>query len=462
MADVIQFVDAPSASPTVRLDINDDDKWFAREFLPNLPRLRRSQSQNMLRDGGHVAASVYDMRTLVVSLDLNCATQDIAAAEVQKLARELDRETNYIRYQPTDATFPVFFKTYRSDVSNLVRFAASRAYQNIGLEIVADPFAQGLRESLSIGAVAGTAPYFDVAAASIKGDVAAPFVLVDGTPATGTTTGVGARYNWQLAASTRDAASQPTVVQCESLTLGTDMAVSGGNARQTATSTSMATRMTYAPTGATARALRGTYRLYAIATGTATTAGATLTAQAYYGANAIADISTGTTFSDTFAPGSAERWAIDLGTVNFDTADSLDPAPRIEVQSSLSVTVGPPVVDWDFLILVPADESRAVVEASWFSGFPTSSPLVLDGETDRVYAASSTALWAGATMVYEKGFAFTGALPKISPGVDNRFVYFRYSRQPGSPPSTGYSNAASGSLSLLYTPLYLHLRPVSG
>ena len=125
MADVIQFVDAPSVSPTVRLDINDDGKWSAREFLPNLPRLRRSQSQNMLRDGGHVAASVYDMRTLVVSLDLNCATQDIAAAEVQKLARELDRETNYIRYQPTDATFPVFFKTYRSDVSNLVRFAAS-------------------------------------------------------------------------------------------------------------------------------------------------------------------------------------------------------------------------------------------------------------------------------------------------------------------------------------------------
>ena len=44
-ADVIQFVSAIDANPTVRLDINDETTWRCRSFLAPPPRLRRSMSQ---------------------------------------------------------------------------------------------------------------------------------------------------------------------------------------------------------------------------------------------------------------------------------------------------------------------------------------------------------------------------------------------------------------------------------
>jgi hypothetical protein len=83
-----------------------------------------------------------------------------------------------IEYQPNGLTKPVFFKTYRSDVSGLVDFFAMQAYRQVTVEILAEPFAVGLRESFS-----GTFGFdpastgYETTLGPILGDSPAPLVL---------------------------------------------------------------------------------------------------------------------------------------------------------------------------------------------------------------------------------------------------------------------------------------------
>jgi hypothetical protein len=362
MGDRVRFVDKLNALPTVLLNLNDEATWWVRSFDAPPPRKRRSVATNAMRDGGYVSSSTYDMRVLTLTLDMRKTTQDDAATELQKLARILDKPS-ILEYKPDTATSPVFFKVYPSDLAAVVDMYASTAYRQLTIELLAEPFAVGIRTSISAGTVVNTSPYFDIASASIAGDVPTPFWLVDGTPSPSTTTGASYKYNWLLASTTEEAASQPTIIQCESLTLGADMTVSGSNARHTPTGTGSALRMTYSTTGATARALRGSFRLYVTVTGTSGTTSATASVTAKYGSASAADLSTGVTATTpSFSPTGTQRVLLDLGTVNFDAPASVDPSPRIEISTSCSTTTGPPTVDYDFLILVPLDEAAMTAE----------------------------------------------------------------------------------------------------
>lgn len=153
MADVVKIVDSIAASPTVRLDLNGEGSngWYTRVFKAPPPRLRRSVSQNAMRDGANVSSSQYDARVITLDLELiktGAGAQDASATELQKLARELDRVDNFLMYQPSGLTKPVFFRLFRSDFSDLEDVIAQNAMRRFTVELLAEPFALGLRERL--------------------------------------------------------------------------------------------------------------------------------------------------------------------------------------------------------------------------------------------------------------------------------------------------------------------------
>jgi hypothetical protein len=228
----LQFVDKISASPTVRLDLNSAPWSFlvdGHDFSP--PPLRRSIAQTMMRSGGTVAAAAYDLRTLRFRLELNAASADAAATEVQKLARELDRSdsmeiggtSNYLKWQP-GTTAPVFFRTYRSDMKSVREWpTATDGVRIIEVEILAEPFAYGLQEDAGTATVnndpaAGSnGMFFDLT--GIKGDVDTPLTFeVDGTNVADSFSPVSV-----LASRRRGTpANMPVVLQAEAMSLQND------------------------------------------------------------------------------------------------------------------------------------------------------------------------------------------------------------------------------------------------
>ena len=152
--DVVKFVDSIASSPTTRLDLNDSTTFtLAAAVLAPPPQIQSSVSSNAMTDGGYQSASRYGYRVIHLELILNVATQDLAATALQNLHRELDRETNYLKWQPDTATKPVFFKTWRTSPLQIVDQPAARAVYYVTLEIPAEPFALGLRETVSVGTV---------------------------------------------------------------------------------------------------------------------------------------------------------------------------------------------------------------------------------------------------------------------------------------------------------------------
>lgn len=474
--DVVRFVDSISASPTTRLDLNDGTTFTLRAaILADPPQIHSSISSNAMTDGGYQSSSQYGYRSIHLELILNVATQDAAATALQNLHRELDRETNYLKWQPDTATAPVFYKTWRTSPVQIIDQPAARAVYYVVLEIPADPFGSGLLETISAGTVDTATGYFDVASASIKGDVEAPIILVDSAPTSGGTfTSANAYVRHLLARSTRSATDQPTIVQCSTLTMGTDTAVSSSDALTTFTSTASSAALTvlkWSPTGTTAAAMNGRYRLMVGVTITATTSSATFYAAAKYGSGGYASFDAETTFAETVDPSGTQKFLWDFGIVEFTrpVSTSLTMAPYVELRAGCTSTTATKTIRWDFLYLVPADEALAM-SASLFlpagsmpSGgtYPTSSPLLFDGIGDVVQIVSSTSIFSTATPVLPGWVNFNGSIPKIKPGSANRFFYMRYvSNIAASPPFAEYGSG-SGTLTLYYYPQYLHARPAT-
>jgi hypothetical protein len=360
----------------------------------------------------------------------------------------------------------VFFKTYRSDVSGLVDFFAMQAYRQVTVEILAEPFAVGLRETINVGTVSNGAPSFDIAATSILGNVPTPFVLVDSNPNTLLSTADS--HTYLLAGTALYASDTPIFVQAEALTMGTDTVTavvggtSGGSVARTtpASAGTNSVRLTYSPTGATARAMRRSFQVYAVGTGTSTTASSTFSFSARYGALTTGAPIVNPSVSRTFDPAGTKRVFLDLGSVVFDAAPTIDPAPKLELLASASSVTGAPKFEWDFLIMVPQSEATHLAAVSLP---PASSPLVIDGESDATYFANSTAVFSTATEAIGGGRpTVSGGFPMLTPAVVNRFLYAKFSPfSTGSPPNTAYDNAATGTLTIYYEPRYSHIRPIA-
>lgn len=144
-ADLIQFVDRIGEAPTVLLDVNDEAKWACEIFTPAPSLLRRASAATMISDGEFDAATVRADRIVTLSLDLICASQDEKAVELQKLARLIDRDRGWLKYQPVGAEAPVFFLVKRGDVPLLLSQNVNAAVSRLELSLPAAPYAYGLR-----------------------------------------------------------------------------------------------------------------------------------------------------------------------------------------------------------------------------------------------------------------------------------------------------------------------------
>ncbi|HNH96583.1 MAG TPA: hypothetical protein PLY51_13510 [Microthrixaceae bacterium] len=452
-ADVIQFVDSIDAKPVVRLDLNDDDVIRCRTFLAPPPRLRRSMSQNVMTDGGFVSSSQYGTRVLYIDLDLITTSQDENAAYLQKLARELDRATNIIRYQPAGASRPVFFKVWRSDFSALVDMKAVLAFRQASLEIVAEPFAYGLRETISPGTVsndpaAANGGYIDIT--GVIGDVEAEPVITFGTDIT-------AGDMLHLATLPNPDSAVVVAVQAESMTLevatsnpggGPDAAMSGTGTNNYVRSTSgaVARRVTYtSPSNTVRQAMVGDWRCWVVAR-------KTVGVSADRVKSAFSSESTSYLNENSFVtmPTTTNRQLVDLGIVSFGDTDSDSPSQVVvSVMAELANSV-----DWDYIYLTPAQFQSTIIGGVGIPAFNT-----VDSTQDRVYRTlptvgdifTSTAYWSGIV-------PFTGALPRLYPNVTNR-LYWHTATPSTSTPSI--SKTKTAVVSVYYHPRYLYVRPVS-
>jgi hypothetical protein len=472
--DLIRFVDAPSASPTTRLDLNDEAHWWTKAFDAAPPRLRRSVASNAMRDGISVGSSSYDARTLVLDLECLKSTQDEAATQLQRLARELDRETNWLMYQPNGLTKPVFFRTFRSDASQIADVVAQAAMRTFTIEVLAEPFALGLKETLGPYTInnnpaAGTNPgYVDLP--TIIGDVAAPVTYWDAASG-------GSNYMTRLVASHRGASATVTAVttarQLEGVgaSLGTDTTNPGGgpDAAMSGTTANNYVRTSFATNAAMTWRVSvspsqpgGLYRIVAAVrrTGTTSTLRIRGTTSALEG---------GWTGSEITLPSTTNRQLVDLGIVHWPTSEPVGytgpggTATPASLRFEASRTGGTDSLDWDAAFFIPAGGQVGTVSTAMLvHGDRTtgSEPqLVLDGVTERTFKTPSAAN-PTTTAVEQRQVGAMGGFPEVAPNVANRLYVLSWWQGDGSvAPLAGVTTTTT--VNLAYWPRYLRVRPVS-
>ncbi|WP_163168111.1 hypothetical protein [Arthrobacter sp. Alg241-R88] len=466
MPALIQFVDSISATPTVRLDINDATAWFCQNFSAPPPRLRRSESSNSMRDGGVVSASSYENRTLEVELTLvNASTEDAAATEMQKLWRELDRPTNYLRYQREGMTKPVFFRLFRSDAADLEELWTTPIARNITLELVAEPFALGLRESLgpytvtNDPAAGSNGCYFDVT--GVIGDVRAPVIVHDASRTVG---------HGILASRSRGTPSDLVwfkQLEGTNVVLGTDTTNPGGgpDATMSGTGTNNYVRTSFTTnatmvarvewqafneltTSAQRLAIRGMYRMVVVVRRSDSTSDINIKLQ---------------TGVSTVVPKTTARQMVDVGIVHIGTRQGtsvgygVDGAGTVPEGQQLQAerTSGAGTLDWDCLFLVPADEQQLQWVQTNLVG--TTLDTLIDGVRNTVTSLDGATLPTAANpILWPTAVTVSGAFPAVSPGVTNRFYYLQAVSQSGA-----MTKGNTSSFTLYYWPSYLHVRPVT-
>lgn len=432
-ADVLKFVTGPSSSPTTRLDVSSETKWFVRQFDAPPPPLRRSLSVNAMTDGGYVSSSSYEPRTLTLVLDVVGSSMDDASTEFQKLARELDRETNYLMYQPVGATSPVFFSTYRSSPDAVEWWAISSVARRVQVTILAEPFAVGPAESAfsnSVGLGAPNGAALDLS--TIKGDVPAPLSVTIGT----------APYGGFLAISQ----SPPTSwwFEAESATAGTDTGAAAADAamspatgntyrRTTFATTSMATRLTISNAMSA-----GAYRCYAIIRRTDNTS--------------VINVKRASAFTDdpggasVATPLTSSRAIVDLGMFYVSPPSGYSPIGTFSIPIQAERVSGTGNIDWDAILLVPADDAFII----WSGATNGTGSIALNAYYDVV----------GQTITAAPGYKLissVGGLPRVSAGSTPRLYWHAWTASTYTTPSF----ATSFQFDAVYLPCYLHVRPAS-
>lgn len=483
MPPTVQFVDKVDANPTVRLNINTG-KWAVldkdTDFSP--PPLRRAIADpGVLRDGAEIPASAYDNRILQLHLLVNGTSQDDLATELQKLNRELNRARNFLKYQPEGATNPVFFRTFRSPDYDLNVSVEESGEHNarVRLRLIAEPFALGLAvtgtATLNFDPAAGTNPGL-VDITGVTGDVETPLLL---QVKTDPLSGISTSQELVIAAIRRHGTpsdgiwvSQFGTPAATGWTGGTDTgaevtgdaAMSGGNYRRCsfATDTSMVMRLEHttfpvlaATTRAARLATRGSYRL--LIRLRHSVAGDTIKVRAGYG---LVNFIYGDTITldNTTAP----RWydlglilPLPLGPGPSEAGYSGDPlayedGPYLKIEAQRSSGTGN--LDFDALMLFPADEEMVIADLDTFSSWAH-----FDGPNDTVWIGISTSgetLLAVRDMTFTNFIAWAGKLPMVTPNQTNRLLL-----QLLRTSTTLTSSNSSVDLAWWYWPRWLYTRP---
>jgi hypothetical protein len=462
----LAFVDSISATPTVRLNLHVGEAGWSTladgtVFPP--PALERVGPQSMLADGGLVASAAYRNRVLTLALMLEqTADPDTAATQLQLLARELDRPGgNFLRYKP-DTSAPVFFRTFRSGFEAVDWDPFQR---RATVSLLAEPFAYGLRETLSSVATLNNpvgGMTYDIA--SPKGDVETPLYLdIDGT------NGVTGRLQTCVAVCRRGTPSaSPFALQAEAMTMGTDTVVQVNSAtmsgagsnyvRTTPGTTSMVTRLSIAafPTSPSTDA-RGTYRVFARVK--KNTAGDVWDVRLLWGS------STTQVTNDTVRTPASDATIryIDLGLVQVPAGydpvtDGLSgtelPVQGVFLAVQAQRVSGAGTLDIDVLLFVPADDRMMMVKLPAVQNTGTDSFILEGGPRPAAYCLN-----VSGQLVTTQQSEITGTGPMLTPGRANRIYYMR---DLGTTASGGDSVTASTTLTPFYFPRYLApLRPAA-
>lgn len=457
----------------MRLDLNDLTIWEVIEADLAPPELNRQTLGSALVDGENIPASWYGNRTVRLSLDLLRSSTDLAATQRQALERELARECNFLEYRPNGATSSVFFRTKRSAGSAMQREVANSvaAYWTFDVPILAEPFALGLKETgsnvtLAANPASANGLEFTITAANAKGDVETPLNL---KIADATKFSPGSQSGIQTLIGTRrrgTVASMPYIFQCESMTVGTDTTVTANNAlysgagSNNATTTfataTLQTRLTATvPASATVEA-RGQYRVFAKVRASAAYTGQLHWSYGGDGGNFTTPAEGLTTYSTASATTNAVF--VDLGILSLPasqdpgydgpsgTALNVDPAPLL-LQASRTSGAGSLV--WDFIALVPADDTMCFID--WNEVFASGSENgYIDGYNRRAFVGTDTQVSNYPIISAPTGY------PMLTPNQDNRICVLPNIDQLGN-----YTLGTTHTVTPYYWPRYLDVRPAS-
>ncbi len=448
--------------------MNDGTIWRCNSFDAPPPKLRRAMSSNAMRDGVFVSSSQYESRRIVARFQIFRSSRDLAAVQLQLLARELDRTDNYLKLQHDGASKPVFFKLYRSDSTAIRDIPGQASAYECEVEFLAEPFALGLRESAgpytlnNDPAAASNGHYIDIT--GVIGDVAAPCVLVN----TGDDRACG-----RIAVRQHGTPSDMDAFyafQAEDATLGTDTTDPGGGpdaamsgagtnnyARTSfATLSTLSARISQDFTFSTAEGLAavGAYRVLAVVRRSDNTSDIRVRA-------AVDHSGIGARYTSAVAvPKRTNRQVVDLGLLSLEP-----PARRIGAYNSSELgpaeatfyldagrDSGAGTLDWDYALLLPADEAQMV----WRVNGSTSDELVIDGGSETVFRTAdgvdpfdSTATITGAPV----GIGVAGGFPSLVPNQTNRFYYIAYETD------DAVVKGDTSTWSVHYWPRYLSVRP---
>lgn len=463
---VLRFVDSIQASPVVRLDLNTDDAWSANaETSFGAPPMRRSVTSSMMRDGEHIGADAYGNRELNLVLTLRSTTDDAAAAQMQLLHRELDRPVNLLQYTPPNTTNTVFFRTFRSS-PDAVQY--SETYKQVRVQVLAEPFALGLRQDITGVAVnnnpaAGSNGLF-LDLTGIKGDVETPLLLETTRGATYFQRGIALGVRPKVGSL-----PYPTIFrQAEALTLANsttvvaDAAFSGGSkARCTFGIGNMLTRASGKfPTGTEPAGAEnlGTYRVFvrvqktvaidnvsmrvglSLDSGTKVVYGLTVPVPSGAGTSAVlmdlGVVSIGDAFPESPGYDTVQYRAETLPTLLVEASNADAPSGNLDI---------------DYVALLPADY-RFGVWSAVSTTTDAAARAVIDSVNEIAYGGKALTGATPGVFAETTPAAFTGSFPYVMPG-DNRLVLVE----------TGYSSdlAAANTITCRYWPRYLLVRPVS-
>jgi len=465
VAAVLRFVSTITASPTVRLNLNDKTIWalLAESSFPP-PPLKRSVTSSLLRDGEYVGASAYGNREIKLVLEL-LSTGDTAATQMQLLHRELDRPGNLLQYTPDGVTNPVFFRTFRTSPDNV--YFNPLLSNNVEVTLLAEPFALGIREdigSVTVNNNPVSANGMFINLTGIKGDVDTPlYIEYQDT--------ISSFQRAGYALGVRTGASPYPVLynQAETYTMVTDTSVvvdapfsAGSKARCTfATIPGMFSRLQgnwpslTDPAGAENW---GSFRVFARVA--KTVSGDTILMQVSSGA--------GTANPAVTLKNQTTPQMVDLGVL-----DSTAGLPevggygatswRIEDQTNITIAAqrvsGTASLDIDYIVFVPADEMYCQWQT--FSAGVTSTSLlgVVDGPNDAIYAGTViTGGTPGRSAIATTSIA--GRLPRARPG-DNRLVIVETSRNDTSGVSQPHTLGTAANFVCRYWPRYTSVRPLA-
>lgn len=466
MASIVQFVDSISASPTVRLDLNSASSGWMIDHEAGInispPALNYAVASTMLTDGEHIAGSSFQNRVLKLPIKLvYTATTDAAATAIQNLGRELNRSTNIVKLQLHGATSPVFFRTFRSSYDMSMLRLLLTEHTRITLELPTEYAGLGLLETPVSAVTVSTDPaavsnacFVDVT--GVKGDVESPAIIDWPSSAVNL-----ARHTMIAARRRGTPSSVPFLIQAEAMTQGTDTTTqvndanfsgSGNNySRCTFTTATMQTRLSVTTVGTSGVNLRGMYRV--LLRYRKNTVSDVINLQLRWGDPSIA--ATTRIENDAYTTsGSGSIVTADLGLISIPTGfDPVTDSSGVELPVSNAFSLelraervsGTGTIDFDCLLLVPADDRLAIV--NWTRA---AADYVLDARDNSAHARDGSD-----QVLSAKAPPISGGFPMLSPGQTNRIYLLRVVSGDQAWTLTTYT------VSVSYHPRYLSVRPAS-